>query len=204
MKVKQISPNVYHVTTKKAVDLAQIFMRFQEHYESPKFQGKIFSVREYKDWYRTTRDHKRFSYNTDWSGFNIPSSVLTPFLEGKFNPLTKKEKSLLKCLSGAIKSGENFYVIGTSKEKERVITHELGHALFFTNKTYAQKATDLIKKSDTKKFNKWLKDLGYAKSVWVDEICAYATHNPDSLKEKGLFDKDLHKKLKALFEKHWV
>ena len=31
--------------------LASAFLRFQEHYESPKFRGEIFSLEEFMDWY---------------------------------------------------------------------------------------------------------------------------------------------------------
>src|SRR3989344_6116167 len=90
--------NVYLVVAPSQYQLAATFMRFQEHYESPYFRKKIFSVEEYMDWYARKRGN--FTYYKDWSGFNIPSWVLAPFYEGKFDPLLEKERVFLKLFSG--------------------------------------------------------------------------------------------------------
>ena len=52
-------------------------MRFQEHYESPEFTGTVFTVGAFRKWYAET--YGAFTYASDWSGFNIPGTVLEPF-----------------------------------------------------------------------------------------------------------------------------
>lgn len=86
---------IYLVRLPNRYKLASTFMRFQEYYESSKFRGRIFSSEEFMDWYAKQKGNS--TYFQDWgSGFNIPSCVLTPFYAGKFDPLDKKEKKLLK------------------------------------------------------------------------------------------------------------
>jgi len=80
-------------------DVTLTLLRFQEHYESPKFRGKIFSLEEFKRWYVANSPNGiktgEFTYYTDWNGFNIPSYVLQPFRDGKFNPLSEQERKFL-------------------------------------------------------------------------------------------------------------
>ena len=100
MKVKEIIKNIFHISFSTQHELASTFLRFQEYYESPKFRGKIFSFYEYKKWYTANspkgKKTGKFTYYKDWGGFNIPSYVLKPFYQGKFNPLSNKEKKFLR------------------------------------------------------------------------------------------------------------
>ena len=71
---------IYHVSFPNQYLLAATFLRFQEHYESPKFRGRIFDWEEFMDWYAEQKG--KFSYLQDWSGFNLPSPVFEPFRSG--------------------------------------------------------------------------------------------------------------------------
>jgi len=59
-------------------------LRFEEYYESPRFKGRIFTFDEYRKWYvkNSPKGKKtgRFTYYSDWSGFNIPSYALKTVL----------------------------------------------------------------------------------------------------------------------------
>src|SRR6478736_5772065 len=125
MRRRKVADGIYHLQADTNKELALTFMRFQEHYESPKFRNKVFSVGEFKDWYRT--EYGSFSYVADWSGFNIPSYILNPFQAGLFHPLTRAEKALLRLID---KIAHPFYIIGTSKESPTDVHHELAHALY--------------------------------------------------------------------------
>src|SRR5262245_51147422 len=87
--------------------LASTFLRFQEHYESSRFRDRVFSLEEYMDWYAGR--FGAFTYFEDWSGFNVPSSALEPFYQGRFDPLLRKERRLLALFARARRP---FYVIG--------------------------------------------------------------------------------------------
>jgi hypothetical protein len=58
------------------------------------------------DWY--AERYGNFTYYQDWAGFNVPSTALQPFYEGRFDPLSEKEKALLRLFNGL---RERFYVI---------------------------------------------------------------------------------------------
>ena len=123
----KVADGIYLLRFKTQYELTSTFLRVQEHYESPQFHGRIFTLEQYMDWY--VAENGAFTYFQDWSGFNVPSTAFQPFYEGKFDPLTRKEKRLLglfRNLHG------RFYVIGIYDDgKKGTLTHELAHALFF-------------------------------------------------------------------------
>jgi len=154
--------------------MCKTLLRFQEHYESPKFRNKIFTLNEFKEWYPKSKGTKKFTYYTDWNGFNFPSHILNPFYSGKFKSLSAAEKRILKTFKD--KDGK-FYVIGTAKGGDIATRqHEIAHALFYLDKQYKADVTsvvNLLSKKDYEKFTDELKYLGYTKQVYVDEIHAY-------------------------------
>lgn len=205
MKFKKIylSPKIIHLKFKRQRDLARFFVRFQEYFESPHFRGKIFSLAEFKAWYKKEKKKTKFTYYIDWTGFNIPSWVLKPFYFGKFDPLTRQEKTLLDMMR---KEKGKFYIIGTFKDGD--LRHEVAHALFYVNAAYRREAKKIIKTVDMKLFGKEFVAMGgYHPSVWLDEAHAYLME-PDKKwfkKEFGFsvskFGKQ-RKKLLAVFNKY--
>jgi hypothetical protein len=154
-------------------DLTSSMLRFQEYYESPKFRGKFFSLDEFISWYKKTKNG-RFSNFSDWSGFNFPSKILKAFRNGNFGKLTRRERIVLNSLP---KEGK-FYVIATHKSRDKnwdqsVMDHEVAHSLFYLNKNYRRQALKILEKVKLKPIFKYLKKLGYAKSVFLDEAHAY-------------------------------
>ncbi|MBI3558556.1 MAG: ABC transporter ATP-binding protein, partial [Deltaproteobacteria bacterium] len=158
-------------------------MRFQEHYESPQFRGKYFSRREYKKWYRAQRG--QFSYFADWSGFNIPSSMLEPFADGRFKRLSRRERTLMQAFED--KDGL-FYIIGTYKtDSPSTLNHEISHGMFFINEKYRQEVLAELDKVDLGPIEKYLASTGgYHPSVWRDEAQAYLINNRDTLEHHGI------------------
>lgn len=165
---------IYHFMMPSQYWLTSTFLRFQEYYESPKFQGQSFSLEEFQDWYVTTRQHHGFSYYTDWSGFNFPSRVTDSFLD-VFKDASRKEEWLLDQIY-SLTTGK-FYVIGTYQDSKRdsVIQHEVVHALFYLHEDYAKSVTDLIQGFEFATFKRVLIDMGYVENVLIDEINAYVT-----------------------------
>ena len=166
---KKVAPNTYLISFDNTVNMCKTLLRFAEHYESPKFRNKIFTLKEFKAWYKTTRNGE-FTYYHDWGGFNVPSYVFESFRQKKFNPLSEREKSFL----GAIHNLKGlFYIIASTKNNTRTILHETAHGLFYLNKEYRDKVVKILSKHDTKAACRTLLKGGYCKEVLPDELNAY-------------------------------
>jgi hypothetical protein len=191
------------------------FLRFQEHYESPRFRGKIFSLDEFKKWYvknsKKGKSSGMFTYCSDWGGFNIPSYVLKPFYEGRFDPLSKKEKNMLDIFRN--KTGK-FYIIGTfgrTAESKKTLKHEVAHGLFYTNPDYKKgvlKILNTLGKSALKKVHAHLgSKTGYHESVFTDETHAYILTGMKKLVKKKVVSPDdinsVNERLNALFDRYY-
>lgn len=194
MKKIEIVPNVFLVNFKSSEEAAKTFLRFQEHYESPKFRNKIFTLQEYMNWYIKRSGRKEFSYYTDWSGFNIPSYVLMPFYQGRFSNLTQQELRLLELFE---KNVGQFYIIGCAHEEAKTLKHEIMHGLYYTNPKYRTEVDRILYKVNCKPVHKVLLDLGYHEEVLHDETHAWLVTNKEPLGE--YFDiKKYQKVIKAL------
>lgn len=174
VELVEIDKNVYHLIFPGRFSLCSTFCRFQEFYESPEFAGKIFTMRQFREWYKKSRKCNHYTYNHDWSGFNIPDTVLKPFFNGDFDPLSPKEKMLLNLFSD---KKERYYIIGTFRSSEsHVFRHELAHGYWFTDPKYRMAAQEIIAAISKKKyerFKKVLQEYGYSDGVIDDEIHAY-------------------------------
>lgn len=158
---------IHHVSFPTRHLVTSTFLRFQEHYESPEFAGKVFTLEEFMDWYAATRG--AFTYCEDWSGFNLPSSVFAPFRAGKFDPLTRKEAWLLGLFDGI---EEPFYVIGTVEGGD-ALGHEIVHGLFSTAPGYADEVRATLATHPLPAMRLALGKMGYAEHVFDDELNAY-------------------------------
>ena len=195
IKKTLIAHKIYLLIFPNQKDLASTFLRFQEHYESPKFRGKIFSLKEYKKWYVSQQG--KFSYYTDWNGFNIPSRILKPFYLGKFDPLSNREKVLLDLFK---KEKEDFYIIAILKKNNAVLNHEIAHGFYHTKSSYKKAVLLVLKKYNTTKLRKILiATSGYHKSVLDDEVHARACF--PSKKYKAFIPKGLTDELSRIFKR---
>ena len=179
----KINSKIILLIFKNQFEITSTFLRFQEHYESPKFRGKIFTLAEFKKWYTDVKG--RFSYYTDWNGFNIPSQILQPFYSGKFNPLSVKEEKLLQKLQS--EKGK-FYVIGIHKDINNLsalLKHEIAHGLFYTDKIYKKKVLAILQKFNLEEIKRELKSSeGYHDDVLDDEVHAYSLDTVRNLQTK--------------------
>ena len=194
---RKIAKGIYLLHFKSQYELASTFLRVQEHYKSPRFHGRIFSLEQFMDWYASR--YGNFTYYQDWAGFNVPSTALQPFYEGKFDPLSEKEKRLLRLFKDL---HGRFYVIGTydSGAKDS-FTHELAHALFFMDDRYRKAVREVMRSYNTNKLAKQIADVGYAKHVETDEIHAYMISPSGKLGGAAEF-KPLRRELRALFRRY--
>ncbi len=203
MNLENITDKIFHLNFPNQYLLASTFHRFQEHYESPKFRGKIFTLEEYMDWYASEKGN--FTYFEDWAGFNIPSYVLQPFYDGKFDPLLDKEKKLLSLFK---KKEGIFYIIGTFGDKNQsTLKHEIAHGLFYTVPDYKKDVLALLSTVDTRKIRRELmKDCGYCKEVLYDETHAYLLGSLSDWRKKRIINKsheDIKMSLENIYQKYY-
>ena len=190
---------IYHVAFSNYYLMTSTFLRFQEHYESPKFHGKIFTLEEFMDWYAAERG--KFSYFEDWGGFNIPGRVFAPFSAGKFDPLTRKEAALLKMFRGV--SGD-FYVIGSVGGDLEGMLHEIIHGMFYLFPEYRRDAVRCLRGLDDKHIReRLLKMDGYDKSVLDDEVNAYGLTAKSAEPGHKRQNWKIKKALEEVFFKHF-
>jgi len=188
---------IYHLSFPDQYLLAATFLRFQEHYESPKFRGLIFGWEEFMDWY--AEEKGSFSYFEDWSGFNLPSTVFEPFLAGSFDPLTRKEAALLEAVRGL---PEPFYVIATVSGCSEALVHEIVHGLYFVRPDYRRAVSECLAAVDTRRLHRVLAKIGYHQDVFDDEINAYLLTGRAS--QMNWFDaRRLQKALRRVFIEHF-
>jgi hypothetical protein len=195
----KITDKLYCVEMPCGYDLAMLFLRYQEYYESPNpnVKGKAFDLFEYMRWYATTNtrrynkdSYKSFSYPIDFCGFNIPSYAITDTLinneySGHLNIYDDLMYEIYYRITQDMGINQHsdpnnkFYLIGTQKMRSSTMKHEIAHGLFYLNDTYREKCLMLINehldKDQIKAFKKILKEYHYSADVMLDEIQAYTS-----------------------------
>lgn len=182
---KNLGNNIYFLKFDNQYELTITMLRFQEFYESKytNILHKYFTLEEYMDTYAA--DKGNFTYCYDWVGFNIPSNSLISFLKVFKEKMREKELQVIELLSLILISGKKFYVIAGYDEK--VIVHEMAHALYYSNKKYRKDMNTLLKtlpEDIINRFSKALTKATYNKHVHMDEIQAYCVDNYYSQKNQ--------------------
>ena len=196
----RVADRIFLVRFATQYALASTFLRFQEHHESRRFSGRVFSLEQFMDWYAS--EFGDFTYYQDWSGFNIPSTALAPFYEGRFDPLLDKEQRLLDLFEDT--SGD-YYVIAMTESSSRAdLVHELAHALFFTDATYRKRVQAVLRAHDTTRLRESLYRAGYARRVLTDEAHGYALTGAGGMlpRAEARALVPLQRELRAIFKAH--
>jgi hypothetical protein len=208
-KLTQIKPKIFLMEFKNHYDLGMTFLRYQEYYESrsSKFRGKNFTIIDFMEWYAKEYGAGIFTYPLDWSGYNIPSHIISsvrPTIEDN----NKYDEEMYKIYDKCQKEvGDDFYLIGAQDDKQNdiVIKHELAHGFFYTNAEYRKKMTALVGKltpSFRNKMKAELKEIGYTPKVYIDEMQAYlSTGMIDSLGKVNTQDKPFVELYKMYYDK---
>lgn len=172
--IKEILPNVYRFNFKNQYLLARHFIRFQEHYESPAFRDRFFTLEEYELWYMKEHSADKFTYYGDWNGFNVPSYVFDRYRVYELQ-LNDFERAVLDALP---RDGfKKYYVIGTHGDGDQFDTleHEIAHALYTTHMSYKIEADRILfkYKDELEDVRTTLLSMGYHPEVIDDECQAY-------------------------------
>lgn len=184
--VSPIGGQIYHLQFADAKRMARTLMRFEEFYESKKFKGTYFTREEFEQWYQETHGA---AYEDHWAeGFNFPSSVLEPFYDGHFSPLTIDEQQVLNFFRD--KRSAPFYVIVTAGNSTHDnLSHELAHAFYFVNAGYKKEVGAVLAGADLAPLKRFLQtDPGYGmyhELVLDDECQAYLSQSSEELREHG-------------------
>jgi hypothetical protein len=177
--LKKLYNGIYLLSFDKNEDLAAHFLRYQEYYESPVFYKKPFQIIDFVKWYASTKEHGKFSYLTDWHGFNIPASIIKEC----YLRITDKNDhdelmySIYKLME---KEHPNPYLIGVSSDLSKgsgTLDHEIAHAIYSFNEEYRIEVIESMKTYINDELYKELKEqilsMGYHENVVDDEINAY-------------------------------
>jgi len=203
-KIKEVQPNIFAVIVKDKYDLAMLFCRAQEYYESPnkKFNGKTFDFWDYMKWY-AKKYKKGFSYMIDWSGFNIPLEIIQECYHGLdfyFTPYDEHMNFIMDEIEGKGDCRLPKYIIGCNDIKGETFQHEICHAKYSIDGKYKAKKDNLIKQIDKKHlkiFKNNLLKMGYARKVINDEIQAYLQYGY----EMDCFGKGVEMKYREKYNK---
>jgi hypothetical protein len=197
----EVLERVFLVEAARQYDLAATFLRFQEHYESPRFRRRVFTLEQFMDW--SVGERGDFTYYRDWSGFNVPSWVLEPFRAGHFDPLLDKERRLLDLFRG---ERDPFYVIGVVGDGARVdratLEHELAHGLYATCDAYRRDVRACLRGQDTRALERELRSLGYCRQVVPDEVHAYILTEALPSQSERIRLAPVRRGLKRIFREH--
>jgi hypothetical protein len=164
-------------------------------------------MRYYKDhWKKDT-----FTYPIDWSGYNIPSSVLEKgvdifYKETEYDEIMNDIFFYCGIDSQNKNNGKrtDWYLIGASSKDLKTMDHEIAHGLYFTNKSYQIRMKTLLHLIPTKvrnKINNKLIKMGYVddKKILDDEAQAFLStglYNGLETKEIKKYEKDFIKVFK--------
>ena len=177
-------------------DAGKAMIRFQEHYEGPKYAGQIFTLGQYREWYAGR--FGSFSYYSDWDAYNCPDSAFLEFIKGTFDPLTWDEREIVEILRY---KKPPYYVVAT--EGTEGLEHETCHAMYYLNEDYRKAVNKVVNKSNFKQLKKYLLEKGYREEVLKDEYNAYTSCDPDWLADRDVIvPKNALKEMKKLYAKY--
>ena len=204
MKITKVTDSIVLIT-EDADELGARMMRFQEHYESSSdlLRGKIFTTGYAKHIYSQLPSARGAStYELDWSGYNFPSYVLAPFIQGLFDPLTEPEAELVEMLRYRT---DKFYVIGAGDDDdaEQTTQHETMHGLWYTVPAYQAECLSAMESFDLSYVKRKLLDWSYAndESILIDESHAYISSDFEwCVTDEGWKIEELEPLHKSLFK----
>lgn len=180
--VKELRPNIFALSVADDYDRCMLFCRYQEFYESPykEIRGKYFSLEKLMKVYKDKWKKDTFTYPIDWTGFNIPSNVLSKAISTFGLPANEYDQIMRQIVSYCEKKAKDgtWYLIGAESFDSKTMDHEIAHGLYYTNKEYKKECSRLIKQikpDHYEKLRKKLVKMGYndTKKIIDDEIQAF-------------------------------
>jgi hypothetical protein len=210
--IKEIRKNVLMVEADTQYEIASMFLRIQEFYESPfdNIYRKVFTLEEYMDTY--ARENGAFTYYMDWAGFNVPGNIVQDFYQKFHYMLSAKEQLLWDLIRNTLETdnSQNFYLIGVCKTIQRALNHELAHAYWYLEPNYRNSGNNILSDmhAHTSLYSKALDTLkrkGYRVDMIDDEIQAYlaTTNDRQNLLEMFGWQNEKNIKIPTAFKRNF-
>lgn len=182
IKLYEMYPRVFAVVIKDDYLRSRVFLRYQEFYESDSdsFRGQGFKWKDFIKFYKEKTKNEIFTYHEDWLGYNIPCDSIESCM--KLIPDLNFFDLIMYCIIDTVKQlvgSDKYYLIGIDQstgDNPDLIYHEMAHALWFSDPSYKEKMSTLIRKMDSSVREKMLQkisDSGYGNNVLYDELQAY-------------------------------
>ena len=173
MRVVSNDDRIIHLHADTQFELCYTFLRPQEFYEGEfdEIRGKVFTLDQFIELYSNQHGGK-FTYLTDWGGFNIPSNIYERFLR-KFE-LASEERAMSELVDSCKPDGK-YYIIGTYGMGS-ALDHEIAHAKYYLVDEYKEQVDSITKSLPEDMFStvkQYLLNTGYCENVIRDEIQAY-------------------------------
>lgn len=206
LSLERVGERIYCLRIKDPYELAMMFFRYQEFYEStnPRMRERGFTWASYMSWYVRSRKTGLFAYPTDWAGFNIPVDVIRKVQEAGIRDPNHYD-SLMDGVAGLIEAQEDgrAYLIGVP-EGGAVDEHELAHAAFYVDDVYAagcQSAFRSLPAELQRSLIAAMEEAGYPEKTAVDELQAYVNtgEHPVMKKFRSKAMEGFRHKVKELF-----
>ncbi len=209
VQFKKLYPNLLVVSSTSKEILGRIFVRMQGCVDSKEFRNKIFSHKEYENWF--SKDGK--NVYTAFVGYNIPSYIIKSFTNGDFKNISPEEYWLLNEIKKA-NTLEPYYVIGYLEGSETTtLKHELAHALYYLSPEYKKQVDvivgnflDNIEPRKLSALTDYFKGLKYHNSIYDDEVNAYLVANKKFLISIDFWDAQIERAsdlLNRLFQEEY-
>ena len=190
--VRQLAKQgLWLVTAECAFDIAMLFLRVQEFYESANeaFVGRAFTILDYMRWYSLNlSDEKSFTYPNDFEGFNLPRGAIDACAAAGIPDPNPYDLTMARITAGVLaRQGGDYYLIGARKGDDANIAHEVAHGMFYLVPDYRARSTLLVDELAQEHRDELfgvLRKQGYSDRVQTDEAQAYLA--------TGLFQDILH------------
>lgn len=176
----KIDDRIYAVKISDQRVRALLFLRYQEFYESQfsEIVNQDFEINDFINLYIKSNELKdMFTYNIDWSGFNLPSTSIEKCMVGIKDPneYDRIFSQIVQTIRREYPTGK-YYLLGVDKLSGDLMDHEVAHALYFINPNYKKEMDSIIESmSEDSKIglSDYIVAMGYNKAVVYDEIQAY-------------------------------
>ncbi len=206
-KFSRLRERLYELRFDDQYEMCMTFLRYQEFYESPRFEKRKFTLAQYMSWY--VKDQSKdgsFSYPRDWGGFNIPADIIARVQELGIDDGNHYDMLMGSLYQIIAAQDDDAYLIGVTRGAQ-LDAHETTHAMWHIDDVYRREAKKLL---DTEpalvsKLITALKARGYTDVTALDEVQTYLTTGDGLFKEhkKAPGYRKLQKRLKELHGKHY-
>lgn len=174
---KKLRDRLFELRFDDQYEMCMTFLRYQEHYESPRFAGRKFTLAQYMSWY--VKDQSKdgsFSYPQDWGGFNLPVDVIKRVRDLGIDDPNHYDDLMHYVYTTISAQCDGAYLIGVTGDGD-LDGHEMTHAMFTIDDNYRATVLSTLDEwpalvDDLKRI---ILDNGYAEVTVLDEINAYIT-----------------------------